>query len=204
MQIANLYHPARYRFAQQVFANRLRVHLRLGLGRLTSLLILLHLLPLLLSLLLILPLQFLDLLIGLGDRFEEPLKSRLLARLQVLLELSYPAPDSLLGKCILNDEELDEPFNVGLLPLEVTIFVVRRPDVWVEEELPRVGVRPVFRDGIFVLIIVVYPLNNLFEGSVFTDQFKGGVGADLWDGVEVITAKKDAEIDKLDRLVFEG
>ena len=199
MQIANLYHPARHRSAQQVFANRLRVHLRLGLRRLTSLLILLHLLPLLLSLLLILPLQFLDLLIGLGDRFEEPLKSRLLARLQVLLELSYPPPDSILGKCVLNDEKLDEPFSVGLLPLKVTIFVVCRPDVWVEEKLARVGIRPVFRDSIFVLIIVVYPLNNLFEGSVFTNQFKGRVGADLCDGVEVIAAKEDAEINELDR-----
>ena len=187
-----------------MFANRLRVHLWLRLSRLAGLLVLLRLLPLLLSLFLILPLQVLDLLFGLGDRLEETLKSRLLARLQALLQLSHPAPNSLLGKGILNNEKFDEPFHVGLLPLEVTIFVVCRSNVWVEEELARIGVRPVFRDGISVLIIVVYPLHNLFEGAMLTDQFKGSVGADLWDGIEVIAAKKDTEVDKLDRSVFES
>lgn len=36
---------------------------------------------------------------------------------------------------------------------------------------------------------------------MLTDQFKSRVGTDLWDGIEVIAAKKDAEVNKLDRSV---
>lgn len=37
---------------------------------------------------------------------------------------------------------------------------------------------------------------------MLTDQFEGSVGADLGDGIEVIAAKENTEVDKLDKLAF--
>lgn len=69
-------------------------------------------------------------------------------------------------------------------------------DVRIEEELPRVFVRPVFGDCEFGLAGFDGG-DEVFERFVFADELEGGVGADFGDGVEVVAAEEDAEVDEL-------
>ena len=39
--------------------------------------------------------------------------------------------------------------------------------------------------------------DDFLEGAVFADHFESCVGADFWDGVDVVAAKENAEVDKL-------
>jgi hypothetical protein len=39
--------------------------------------------------------------------------------------------------------------------------------------------------------------DNAFEVLVVADEFEGGGGADAFDGVEVVAAEKDTEVDEL-------
>lgn len=74
--------------------------------------------------------------------------------------------------------------------------MVGGPHVGVEEELAGVGEGPVFGNGVFGFA-GLGGFDEFLEGAVFADEFEGGRGADLGDGVEVVTAQEDAEVDEL-------
>lgn len=173
--------------------------LRLGL----LLLILLQLLLLLLVLLLILSLQVLDLLVRLGDRFEEALKAGLLAGLEVLGQPCGAGPHAVLAEALLRHEELHQPVDVRGIPFELAVWVVGRPHIGVEEEVARVGVGPVFGEH-----QLGFPsldgLDDLLQRAVFADQLQGRMWADFWNRVEVVAAQEDAEVGKLHLLITFG
>jgi hypothetical protein len=67
----------------------------------------------------------------------------------------------------------------------------------VEEELPRVLVRPVLRQGVLLLGVLLDRLDNLFQSAVFSDQLQRSRRPDLGDRVEIVAAEQNAEVDKL-------
>ncbi len=73
------------------------------------------------------------------------------------------------------------------------------PNIWVEEELARVNVWPVFRDG-ELGFAGFDSLDEFFERAIFADQFEGGGGADFGDRVEVVAAEEDAEVNELENV----
>jgi hypothetical protein len=101
---------------------------------------------------------------------------------------------------LLLDQELDEAFDVWCFPLEVAFGGVCGTDVGLEEEEAGVGKGPVIGDGEFLLVVLDVS-DYTFEILVVADQFEGGGGTDALDGVEVVAAEEDAEIDKLNLLV---
>jgi hypothetical protein len=102
---------------------------------------------------------------------------------------------------LLLDKELDQTLDVGRFPLEVALGGVSGADVGFEEELASVGEGPVFGEGEFFLVGLDV-CDDTFEGFVVADEFEGGGGADALDGVEVVAAEEDAEVDELGLLVF--
>ena len=81
--------------------------------------------------------------------------------------------------------------------MEIARRVVGRADVGVEEEVARVLVGPVGREGVFVLRVGFDMGDYAFEGAVVADQLEGGVRADFGDRIEVVAAEKYAEVDEL-------
>ena len=75
--------------------------------------------------------------------------------------------------------------------------MVRGPHVGRLEEYLGVAPRPVGGDRVLVLGVGLDVRNDLLEGAVLADQVVGGRGANLGDGVEVVTAKEDAKVDEL-------
>ena len=71
-------------------------------------------------------------------------------------------------------------------------------DVRVEEELAGFGEGPVVGDGVAVLGVGFDVGDDLFKCAMFADELEGGVRADFGDWVDVVAAKEDAEVDKLD------
>ena len=102
---------------------------------------------------------------------------------------------------LLLDEELDQALDIGRLPLEVALGGVSGADVGFEEELAGVGEGPVFGEG-ELLLVGLDVCDDAFEGFVVADELEGGGGADAFDGVEVVAAEEDAEIDELGLSVF--
>jgi hypothetical protein len=84
------------------------------------------------------------------------------------LQPSGTAPNSILAESLLSDEEFDEAFDIRGFPFEVAVCVVGRSNVRVEEELPGISVRPVFRDLEFGLSRFDC-LDEFLEGAVFAD-----------------------------------
>jgi hypothetical protein len=119
-----------------------------------------------------------------------------LCGLHVLLQLGGAIPDSVFIEVLLFDQELDEAFDIGSFPLEVAFGCVGGADVGFEEELAGVGEGPVFREG-ELLLVGLDMSDYAFEVLVVADQFEGGGGADALDGIKVIAAEKDAEINEL-------
>lgn len=76
--------------------------------------------------------------------------------------------------------------------------MLRRTDIRVEEEFACISVWPVFGDDEFGFLVVFCVLNKGFEGFVFSDESKGGLGTDFWNRVEVVAAKENTEVDKLE------
>jgi hypothetical protein len=99
------------------------------------------------------------------------------------------------------DEELDEALDVGAVPLEVALGVVGRFHVGLEEEEARVSVGPVVWDGEFLLVGFDVG-DDAFEVLVVADEFEGGGGANAFDGVEVVAAEEDAEVDELGSISY--
>jgi hypothetical protein len=174
---------------------------RLRLGLLLRLRILFLFLLLLAQLLVRLALQARLLRRRLLNRFEEALHSTLLRRLHVLLQFGGTVADSVLAEVLLLDEKLDESFDVWCFPLEVAFGGVGGADVRLEEEEASVSEGPVVGNG-ELLLVVLDVSNHAFEVLVVADQFEGGGGADALDGVEVVAAEEDAEIDELHLLVL--
>lgn len=99
------------------------------------------------------------------------------------------------------NKELDQALDIGRFPLEVALGGVSGADVGLEEKLAGVGEGPVFGEGEF-LLVGLDVCDDAFEGFVVADEFEGGGGADAFDGVEVVAAEEDAEVDELGLLVF--
>jgi hypothetical protein len=97
---------------------------------------------------------------------------------------------------LLFDQELDETFDIRCFPFEVAFGCVGGADVGFKEELAGVGEGPVFRKG-ELLLVGLDVSDYAFEVLVVADQFEGGGGADTLDGVKVIAAEENTEIDKL-------
>jgi hypothetical protein len=102
---------------------------------------------------------------------------------------------------LLFDEELDEAFDVWGFPFEVAFGGIGGLDVGFEEEEAGVGEGPIVGDG-ELLLVGLDVGDYAFEVLVVADQFEGGGGANAFDGVEVIAAEEDAEIDELDMSVL--
>jgi hypothetical protein len=69
-------------------------------------------------------------------------------------------------------------------------------DVGVEEELSSIGIGPVFWN-LELSLSCLDSLDEFLKSTVFTDEFQCGMGADLGNGVEVIAAEEDTEVDEL-------
>ena len=80
--------------------------------------------------------------------------------------------------------------------------MLRRTDIGVEEEFAGIGVWPVFGDDEFGFLVVFRIVNKSFEGFVFADESEGGLGTDFWNGVKIITAKEDTEVDELEIISY--
>jgi len=171
----------------------------LSLGLCLLLFLLFGLFLLLFILLVILPLQALHLLLSFWDRLEKPLQPSLLISLQVLCQSSCTRSDSVFTEAFLCNEELDKAFDVGLFPFEVAFFMVGRTDIGGEEQFAGFFVGPVFGNGELSLVFFD-SFNECFESAVFTDEFEGSVRTDFRDGIEVIAAKENTEINKLQML----
>jgi hypothetical protein len=169
---------------------------RLRLGLLLRLCILLLFLLLLIQLLIRLALETRLLLGRLLNRLEEALQATLLCTLHVLLQLGRTVPDSVLVEVLLLDEELDEALDVRGFPLEVAFWGVGWTHVGLEEEGAGIGEGPVFGECEFVLAGLDVS-DYAFEVLVVANHFEGSGGADALDGVEVITAEEDTEVDEL-------
>jgi len=90
---------------------------------------------------------------------------------------------------------LDEAVRVGGVPFEVAERVGGRADVGLQEESAGVGVGPVGGEGVFAALFEGF--DDFLEGLVFADEPEGGAGADAFDGVDVVAAEEDAEVDEL-------
>ncbi len=69
--------------------------------------------------------------------------------------------------------------------------------VGLEEEVTGFFIWPVVGDGVFLLWVFLDEVHDGFEGAVVADQFQGSVGANFRDGIDVVAAKEDAEVDEL-------
>lgn len=163
-------------------------------------LLLLVFLALLLSflvLLLQLSLVRLLLLLGLGNGFEESLQTRLLVTLDVLLKLCRSSSNTVFRKPLLVDEELYQTVHVGFLPLEIAEGVFGGSDIGLEEEVAGILVGPVFGKGVLALFVALNELDDLLQAAMLANELQRGVRTDLWNGVEVVAAEQDAEVDEL-------
>jgi hypothetical protein len=97
-------------------------------------------------------------------------------------------------------EKFYQALHVGRFPLKVAFWVVGGAHVGLEEEETRIGEGPVFGQN-ELLLVGLDVRNYAFEVLVVADELEGGGGADAFDGVEVIAAEENAEIDELDMLV---
>jgi hypothetical protein len=98
---------------------------------------------------------------------------------------------------LLLDQELDETLYVWCFPLEIAFWVIGRSDVWLEEEQARIGEWPVVRDSELLGGLGLDVFDDAFEVIVLTDELQSGAGADAFDGIEVVAAKEDTEVDEL-------
>jgi hypothetical protein len=96
---------------------------------------------------------------------------------------------------LLLDQELHQALDIGSLPLEVALGIVCGSNIGCEEEGACVGERPVFRDGVFGGGLE--GLVDFLERAVLADESQGGGGTDAFDGVDVVAAEEDAEVDEL-------
>lgn len=69
--------------------------------------------------------------------------------------------------------------------------------VRVEEEFARILVGPVRGDGVAFFGVVLDVGHYSFESAVVANQFQGALGPDFGDGVDVVAAEQDAEVDEL-------
>jgi len=148
---------------------------RLSLGFGFLFLLHLRLLFLFLVLLLILSLQTLNLLLGLWNWLEKSLQSCLLTRLQVLRQPSSTTSYSVLTKSLLSNQELDKTFDVGSLPFKVAVRMISRMDIGVKKKFSSIGIRPVFREGVFRFLIVLDPVNKVLKCAMLANELKGCV-----------------------------
>jgi hypothetical protein len=93
-------------------------------------------------------------------------------------------------------KELDQAINVWRFPLEVAFGGVSGTNIGFEEEKTRVGVGPVVWDGEFFLFGLDVG-DYAFKVLVVADEFEGSRGADAFDGVEIVAAEQNAEVDEL-------
>lgn len=70
-------------------------------------------------------------------------------------------------------------------------------DIWVEEQLSSIFVRPILRNDVFLLRVFLDESYDFLEAAMVTNELERRVWADLRDWIDVITAKEDAEIDEL-------
>ena len=98
---------------------------------------------------------------------------------------------------LLLDQELNKTFYVWGFPLEVAFWVVGGAHVGLEEEEARIGERPVVGDGELLGGLGLDVFNDAFEVGMLADELEGGAWADAFDGVEVIAAEEDTEVDEL-------
>lgn len=171
--------------AKPILSGTARLRLALGL----LLLLLLDLLLLRLVLLVELALVCLPLLLRLGQDFEESLEPRLLGALEVLLEARGAGSDSILGEALLGNQEFHQAVEIGLVPLEIALGVVRLPDIGREEQVPCVFEWPVFGDRVFFLGVILHGLDDFLESAMLTNQLQGRIWPNLGNRVEVVAAE---------------
>jgi hypothetical protein len=134
------------------------------------------------------------------DWLEEALQPTLLRRLHVLGQFLRAVADPVFAEVLLFDEVFDEALDVGRFPLEVAFWGVGGAHIGLKEEEARVGEGPVVGNGEF-LLAGLEMLDYAFKVLVVTDQLDGGRRADALDGVKVVAAEEDAEVDELASLV---
>jgi hypothetical protein len=178
------------------------MHLRLGLlldlGLFLFLLLGLH------DLLLMLSLQTCFFFFSLRHSFEKPFQSRLLSRLDILLQLLSSVSDTIFVETFLSHQEIDETFHIRSFPFEIAVWVVCFSHVRVQEEFSCFLIWPVVRDSVLILGIFLNRLDDFLKCAVLFDQLQRSVRADLGDGVDIITAKQDAKVDELDMSASSG
>ena len=98
---------------------------------------------------------------------------------------------------LLLDQELDETLYIWCFPLEVAFRVISRSDVWLEEEQARIGEWPVVRNRELFGGLGLDVFDDAFEVIVLADELQSGAGADALDGIEVVAAEEDTEVNEL-------
>lgn len=68
-----------------------------------------------------------------------------------------------------------------------------------EEEIACILVRPIGGDDILVFRVGFDMGDNSFKRAMVTNEFESGIGADFWDGVEIIAAEENTQINELYR-----
>lgn len=169
----------------------------LGFGIFLRLCIVLLFLLLLLELLIILALEGSLLVFSLGNGFEESFQAGLLSDLQVLRQARRTVAHTVLVESLVLDQEINEAFDVRTIPFEVTVRVVCRMNVRVGEQVPCILVWPFFGDHELLLRVVLHKFEDLLNRFVLFDQVESSVGSHLRDGLQIVTAQKNAEVNEL-------
>tara|TARA_R110002003_G_scaffold104_43_gene8582 strand:- start:188 stop:880 length:693 start_codon:yes stop_codon:yes gene_type:complete len=103
---------------------------------------------------------------------------------------------------LLFDEELDQALDIGRFPLEVAFGSIGGAHVGLEEEETGVGEGPIFGECELLLVLGLDVGDHAFEVVVVADEFESGGGANALDGIEVVAAEEDAEVNELVAVTF--
>ena len=66
--------------------------------------------------------------------------------------------------------------------------------------MPRVLVRPILRNLISLLGVILEVLDHTFQVAKLSNQLECSIGTDLGNRIEIVAAKQDAEVDELDAI----
>lgn len=126
------------------------------------------------------------------QHLEEAVQAALSAGRARLHDFLDSVPDALLVKLAVAAHERHDTFLVGICPLEVDRF--RIGHFRGDKQLARFCEIPVLRNRVFCRVDVA---DDFLDGAVLTDQFYGSFWADAPNGIAIVAAQQNAQIDEL-------
>lgn len=98
------------------------------------------------------------LLVRACDWLEEALQSRLLCALEVLGQPSGTVAHAVFAESLVSNQVLNQGLHIWCLPLEVTVRMIRIPNVGSNEQVSSILIGPVLRDNILLLGVLLHML----------------------------------------------